>query len=44
VRFGIDAADYEIDLSAKNPRRFRKQLAPFIEHAPQGWPGAVPAG
>jgi Lsr2 len=33
VRFGIDGADYEIDLSAKNARRFRKQLAPFIEHA-----------
>jgi len=33
VRFGIDGADYEIDLSAKNARRFRKQLAPFVEHA-----------
>ena len=33
VRFGIDGADLEIDLSAKNARRFRKQLAPFIEHA-----------
>ena len=33
VRFGIDGASYEIDLSAKNARRFRKQLAPFIENA-----------
>jgi hypothetical protein len=33
VHFGIDGSDFEIDLSAKNPRRFRKQLAPFIEHA-----------
>ena len=33
LRFGIDGASYEIDLSAKNARRFRKQLTPFIEHA-----------
>ncbi len=33
LRFGIDGADYEIDLSSKNARRFRKQLTPFIEHA-----------
>ncbi|HEX2320435.1 MAG TPA: Lsr2 family protein [Streptosporangiaceae bacterium] len=33
VRFGIDGADYVIDLSTKNARRFRSQLAPFIEHA-----------
>ena len=33
MRFGIDGADYEIDLNAKNARRFRKQVTPFIEHA-----------
>jgi Lsr2 len=33
VRFGFEGADYEIDLSAKNARAFRKKLAPFIEHA-----------
>jgi hypothetical protein len=33
VRFGIGGAEYEIDLSTKNATAFRKQLAPFIEHA-----------
>jgi hypothetical protein len=33
VRFGFGGAEYEIDLSKKNARAFRKQLAPFIEHA-----------
>ena len=33
LRFGIDGAEYEIDLSEKNAARFRNQLAPFIEHA-----------
>jgi hypothetical protein len=33
VRFAIGGAEYEIDLSKKNARAFRKQLAPFIEHA-----------
>jgi len=33
VRFGLGGTDYEIDLSAKNARAFRKQLTPFIEHA-----------
>jgi Lsr2 len=33
VRFGLGGSEYEIDLSAKNARAFRKQLAPFIEHA-----------
>jgi hypothetical protein len=32
VRFGIGGAAYEIDLN-KNARAFRRQLAPFIEHA-----------
>ena len=33
VRFGIGGAEYEIDLSSKNATAFRRQLAPFIDHA-----------
>jgi hypothetical protein len=33
VRFGVGGAAYEIDLSATNAAAFRRQLAPFIEHA-----------
>ena len=33
VRFGVGGAEYEIDLNRKNARAFRKQLAPFVEHA-----------
>src|SRR5215468_3541700 len=33
VRFGFGGTEYEIDLSKKNAATFRKQLAPFIEHA-----------
>jgi hypothetical protein len=33
VRFAVDGSQYEIDLSKKNAKAFRKQLAPFIEHA-----------
>lgn len=33
MRFGLGGAEYEIDLSKKNARAFRKQLAPFVEHA-----------
>src|SRR5437588_10933022 len=33
VRFGIGGAEYEIDLSTKNATAFRRQLAPFIDHA-----------
>jgi hypothetical protein len=33
VRFGLGGTDYEIDLSTKNADAFRRQLAPFIEHA-----------
>jgi hypothetical protein len=33
VRFGLGSAEYEIDLSKKNAAAFRRQLAPFIEHA-----------
>jgi hypothetical protein len=33
VRFGLDGAEYEIDLSARNATAFREQLAPFTERA-----------
>jgi|SRR6266516_6575058 len=33
VRFGLDGSEYEIDLNKKNARSFRKQLAPFVDHA-----------
>ncbi len=33
MRFGLGGTDYEIDLSTKNANAFRRQLAPFIEHA-----------
>lgn len=33
VRFGLGAAEYEMDLNAANAGRLRTQLAPFVEHA-----------
>jgi nucleoid-associated protein Lsr2 len=33
VRFAVGGTQYEIDLNKKNAKAFRKQLAPFIEHA-----------
>jgi hypothetical protein len=33
VRFGLGGTEYEIDLSTTNATAFRRQLAPFIEHA-----------
>jgi Lsr2 len=33
VRFAVGGTEYEIDLNKKNARAFRRQLAPFIEHA-----------
>ncbi|MBO0815528.1 MAG: Lsr2 family protein [Actinobacteria bacterium] len=33
VRFGLGGAEYEIDLSSKNAKAFRKKITPFIEHA-----------
>ena len=33
VRFGLGNSESEIDLNKKNARAFRRQLAPFIEHA-----------
>ena len=39
VRFGLGAAQYEIDLNKKNARKFRKKLTPYVEHARKGGPG-----
>jgi Lsr2 len=33
VRFGIDGAEYEIDLNQLNANTFRQQLAPYLAHA-----------
>jgi hypothetical protein len=33
VRFAVDGAEYEIDLSTKNAAVFRRKLAPFTGHA-----------
>ena len=33
VRFGLAGTEYKIDLSTKNATAFRRQLAPYIEHA-----------
>ncbi len=33
VRFEVDGAEYEIDLSKKNAAAFRRKLAPFTDHA-----------
>jgi len=33
MRFSIDGRAYEIDLSTRNAERFRRLLAPFVEHA-----------
>ena len=50
VRFGLGGTGYEIDLSTKNATAFRRQLAPFIEHArrngrgPRRRPGRAASG
>ena len=33
VRFAVGGTQFEIDLSKKHAAAFRKQLAPFVEHA-----------
>jgi Lsr2 len=33
LRFGLDGSEYEIDLSKKNAKTFRNQLAPLVGHA-----------
>ncbi len=39
VRFALNGADYEIDLSGTNAAAFREQLTPFIDHARKTGPG-----
>ena len=36
VRFGVDGADYEIDLSASHAQQLRDALAPYISAAGTG--------
>ena len=33
VRFGLDGTEYEIDLRNTNASKFRRQIAPYIDHA-----------
>ena len=33
VRFGLDGTEYEIDLRKTNASKFRRQVAPYIDHA-----------
>jgi hypothetical protein len=33
LRFGLGGSEYEIDLSKKNAKTFRKQIAPYVDHA-----------
>jgi Lsr2 len=33
VRFGLDGAEYEIDLNKLNAATFRQELAPYLAHA-----------
>jgi Lsr2 len=33
IEFGLDGRTYELDLNAKHAATFRRQLAPFVEHA-----------
>jgi hypothetical protein len=39
VRFTVDGAEYEIDLSTNNAAAFRRKLAPFTSHARKGRAG-----
>ena len=32
VKFGLDGHQYEIDLSTKNAKKLRSELATFVEH------------
>ena len=33
LRFGLDGTEYEIDLRKTNASKFRRQIAPYIDHA-----------
>jgi hypothetical protein len=40
VRFGLDGADYEIDLNAEHARALRDALAPYVSAGRKGGSGA----
>jgi hypothetical protein len=45
VRFGLDGQVYEIDLSSKNAKKLRSELAVFVEHGSRASTRtATPAG
>jgi hypothetical protein len=50
LRFGLDGTEYEIDLSNHNARTFRRQFAPYLDHARKAGrgqrrrPGRTPSG
>jgi hypothetical protein len=33
IEFGLDGRTYELDLNSRHAATFRRQLAPFVEHA-----------
>ena len=41
VRFALDGSAYEIDLSKKHAKAFRRKLAPFIDHARKAGRGPI---
>ena len=43
IAFGLDGANYEIDLSKKNASALRKAVADFVEHGRRVKAGAAPA-
>ena len=44
VAFGLDGADYEIDLSKRNASALRKAVAEFVDHGRRVKAGATPTG
>ena len=44
LRFAIGGSEFEIDLSEKNARAFRRQIDPFLEHAHRPRRGAGASG
>src|SRR5215510_11567527 len=33
VKFGMDGTEYEVDLNTRHANEFRRQIAPFVDHA-----------
>jgi nucleoid-associated protein Lsr2 len=40
VSFALDGVSYDIDLSSRNAEQFRRDLAPYIQHARQVKPAS----